>query len=100
VPAACHRDTSQALQWEQAHTSNAAVECMVVRSEHMLNPDTKLETLLRLAAFVGSISVEELFDMSQLDAVDLGQSKSWGLYNDKRHTTLRPLRLQRETKTK
>jgi hypothetical protein len=98
VHAACDGETSQALQWEEAHTSDAAVECMVVRSKHMLNPDTKLETLSRLAAFVGSICVEELCHMSQLDAVYLGQSKSRGLYNDKWHTTLRPLQLQRENK--
>ena len=75
----------QSLQWEQEHAKDSDFEYMVVRSEDLLNPETKLETLARLAAFVGSpLTVTELCELSRTDVVDLGQSKSWGLGNETR----------------
>jgi len=77
---------TQVLRWEQSHANDADFDYMVVRSEDMLNPETKFEMLARPAAFVGStMSVQELCNMSRTDAVDLGQSKSWGIYDDKLH---------------
>lgn len=74
---------TQSLQWLQAHANDDGFEVLVVRSEDMLSPDTKLDTLARLAAFVGSpINEQALCDMGQRDAIDLGQSKSWNRDKD------------------
>lgn len=75
---------TQSLLWQQLHShTNSSFEYMVVRSEDMVNPTTKLATLQRMAAFVeSSISSQDLCDIANRNAVDLGQSKSWNLDNN------------------
>lgn len=50
---------TQALQWEQAHATDSDFDFMVMRSEDLINPERKFETMLRLADFVGSPMTKE-----------------------------------------
>lgn len=70
----------QVLKWEQAHhaSNKSDFRYLVVRTEDLLHSETRLETLVRLATFVNSpMSRKGLCHMSQLDAMDLGQSVDW-----------------------
>lgn len=70
----------QVLKWEQAHhaSNKSDFRYLVVRTEDLLHSETRLETLVRLATFVNSpMSMKGLCHMSQLDAMDLGQSVDW-----------------------
>ena len=66
---------TQALGWEQSHSNDPDFDYLVMRSEDLLDPSRKFETLARLAAFVGSPkTLKELCCMSQEEDVDMGKS--------------------------
>lgn len=66
---------TQVLEWEREHASDADFDYLVVRSEDLVDPSTKFETLARLAAFVGSPkTLEELCCMSREKEIDMGKS--------------------------
>ena len=66
---------TQALDWERAHRKRADFDFLVMRSEDLLDPTKKFESLLRLAEFVGSpMTMEKLCCMSRENMVDMGQS--------------------------
>lgn len=50
---------TQALEWEQAHERGDDFDYIVLRSEDLINPETKFETLVRIADFVGSPMTRE-----------------------------------------
>jgi len=69
---------TQALKWEQAHESDADFDYLVMRSEDLVDPEKKFQTLVQLADFVESpMTMEEICCLSKRDAVDLGQSVRW-----------------------
>lgn len=69
----------QALDWQRQHVDNENFDFLVMRTEDLLSPETKLESLMRLADFVGStLSTEELCCMSRRGIVDMGQSVAGG----------------------
>lgn len=63
------------LQLEKWMASNAQVDHLTVRTEDLLNPLTKFESLVQLAHFIGSPrSMHELCCMSKKQVVDMGKS--------------------------
>jgi len=66
---------TQALEWEQAHANDPDFDYLVMRSEDLVDPSRKFETLARLAAFVGSPkTLEELCCISREEEIDMGKS--------------------------
>jgi hypothetical protein len=66
---------TQALEWEQVHSSDEDFDFLVMRSEDLLDPVKKYESLVRLAEFVKSpVTPQELCCMSREKVVDMGQS--------------------------
>lgn len=69
---------TQALEWEQTHAKEADFDFIVMRSEDLVDPEKKFESLAQLAAFVGSPkTMKEVCCLSRKDAIDLGQSVNW-----------------------
>ena len=69
---------TQALEWEQAHAKEDDFDFIVVRSEDLVDPEKKFETLSKLADFVGSpMTRKDVCCLSRQEAVDLGQSVNW-----------------------
>jgi hypothetical protein len=65
----------QALEWEEVHSSDEDFDFLVMRSEDLLDPVKKYESLVRLAEFVKSpITAQQLCCMSRENVVDMGQS--------------------------
>ena len=70
--------------WARKQNASSNFDYLVVRSEDLLNPETKLQTIQVLADFIGSqLTPQELCCVSRRDARDMGQSNS---YNKKNHT--------------
>lgn len=66
---------TQALDWERAHANEADFDFLVMRSEDLLDPAKKFESLVRMAEFVGSpMTTKELCCMSREKVVDMGRS--------------------------
>ena len=66
---------TQLLEWEKAHAADKDFDFLVVRSEDLLDPEKKFESLVRMAKFVGSsMTREELCCLSRESAIDMGQS--------------------------
>jgi hypothetical protein len=67
----------QVLDWEQVHNDGHLFDYMVVRSEDLLNPQIRFESLLQLADFVGSpMSERDICCISSAVPVDMGHSVS------------------------
>ena len=65
----------QVLQWEQTTTSG--LDYVIVRSEDLIDNDTRLDVLIQLAEFVGArVTLDELCCLSQKAIQDLGASKA------------------------
>ena len=65
----------QVLQWAKEHSDGETFDYLTIRSEDLVNPQTRFETLVRLAHFVGSTkTVKDLCCMSQKAVKDLGKS--------------------------
>lgn len=80
---------TQVLRWERMHANESDFDYIVVRSEDLLNPDTKLEMLVRLAQFVKSpLSIDGLSELSKLEAIDFGESISWSARSDEKPATV------------
>jgi len=91
----------QTYDWGKSHSNGEDFDYLTIRSEDIVNPDTKLEALLQLADFVGSRkSLIDICCMSKKEVRDLGKStKSYTLATDKKTgpVTLRKRpRLRRE----
>ena len=66
---------TQLLEWEKVHASDQDFDFLVMRSEDLLNPEKKFESLVRMAKLVGSsVTMEKLCCMSRESVVDMGQS--------------------------
>jgi hypothetical protein len=77
---------TQALEWEKAHAKEEDFDFIVVRSEDLVDPEKKFETLSKLADFVGSpMTPKDVCCLSREEPVDLGQSVNWtGAKNHRR----------------
>jgi len=66
----------QVLEYEKKHGTNANdFDYLVMRTEDLLNPETKFQSLQQLADFVGSpMSLSDICCQSQQAIVDMGES--------------------------
>ncbi|CAB9510969.1 expressed unknown protein [Seminavis robusta] len=65
----------QVMEWGKAHSDGETFDYLTLRSEDLVNPNTRFETLLQLADFIGSRkTLRELCCMSQQELHDLGKS--------------------------
>lgn len=66
---------TQVLQWERLSSDGETFDFLVVRTEDLLNPDTRFDVLLQLADFVGSPRAkQEICCLSERELVDMGAS--------------------------
>lgn len=62
--------------WEKQHNNGVDFDFVVMRTEDLLDPVKKFESLLQLADFVGSpLSTKDLCCLSRKAIVDMGKSK-------------------------
>lgn len=74
---------TQTLQWEQNHNDGSTFDFLVMRSEDMLNPQTRYQSLLQLADFVGSPkSPQEICCFSRRGPHDMGSSVRGSVRDD------------------
>ena len=65
----------QVNQYGNSHADGSTFDYLVIRSEDLVNPDTKLDALLQLADFVGSQhSLRDLCCHSKREVKDMGKS--------------------------
>lgn len=81
----------QAMEWALQHVDGQSIDYLVVRTEDLLDAQTKYETLARMADFVGStVTPAQLCCASRQGLVDLGQSSAAGRrtrYRDIQHVS-------------
>ena len=66
---------TQVLEWERINSNGETFDFLVVRTEDLLNPDTRFDALLELADFVGSPRTkQEICCISERELVDMGSS--------------------------
>ena len=67
----------QVNQYGKSHADGSTFDYLVMRSEDLVNPDTKLDALLQLADFVGSQhSLRDLCCHSKREVKDMGKSNA------------------------